>query len=100
MGLPGSAGIAGPQGPKGDTGPMGLTGPAGAAGAPGTPGAAGGGLFSGATIIVPDGVTVPAGFSCLAQKVRFRHDDEADADHHKAVGDDDATRWFRLCTKN
>jgi hypothetical protein len=91
MGLPGSPGIAGPQGPKGDTGPMGLTGPAGAAGSD---------LFSGATIILSDGVTVPAGFTCLGQKVRFRHDDEGDADHHKSVSDDDATRWFRLCTKN
>ena len=94
MGLPGAMGATGPQGvqgPKGDTGPA---GPAGATGASGV------GLFPGATILVPQGVTVPAGFSCAAQKVRFRHDDESDVDHHREVAADDATRWFRLCSKN
>jgi type I restriction enzyme M protein len=41
-------------------------------------------------------VPVPAGFSCAAQKIRFRHEDESDVDHHREIADDDATRWFRL----
>jgi hypothetical protein len=45
-------------------------------------------------------VPSPAGFTCAAQSVRFRHEDESDVDHHREVVDDDATRWFRLCTKN
>jgi hypothetical protein len=58
------------------------------------------GLFPGAIVLVPKGVTVPAGFTCAAQSVRFRHEDESDVDHHREVADDDATRWFRLCSKN
>ena len=89
-GAVGPAGAMGAQGPKGDTGP---------AGAPGAAGAPGVGLFSGAIVLVPPGVTVPAGFSCAPGKVRFRHDDEDDVEHHRQVADDDFTRWFRLCTK-
>lgn len=95
-GLPGAGGAAGPQGPMGATGPAGPAGPIGATGAAGSPGV---GLFSGATVLVPGGVTVPAGFYCAPAKVRFRHDDEVDGDHHRPVDDDDWSRWFRLCTK-
>ncbi len=102
-GLQGPAGLTGPQGPIGLTGPQGAagpTGPQGPKGDTGSAGAAGAGLFPGATIIVPVGVKVPAGFTCLGQRVRFRHDDESHAEHHTDVLDDDATRWFQLCTKN
>ena len=74
---------------------MGLpVGPTGATGATGV------GLFPGATILVPQGVTVPAGFTCAAQAVRFRHADKSGVDHQRDTADDDATRWYRLCSKN
>jgi Collagen triple helix repeat (20 copies) len=118
LGLTGPQGAQGPQGPKGDTGPLGLqgalgltgpqgaqgvqgpkgdTGPIGPAGPAGQPGAAGLGYFTGALVVVPPGVTVPPGFTCLPEKIRFRHEDEEDVDHHRARIDDNDSRWFQLC---
>jgi hypothetical protein len=111
-GTNGATGPTGAQGPTGDTGPMGpagavgpagvqgLTGPKGDTGPAGPPGSSDGGLFPGAMVLVPNGVTVPAGFTCAPTLVRFRHDDESDIDHHREVIDDDANRWYRLCAKN
>jgi hypothetical protein len=58
------------------------------------------GLVPGAIILWPKGVPAPAGYTCAAQSVRFRHEDEGDVDHRREVVDDAATRWFRLCSKN
>ena len=105
-GAKGDTGPMGPQGvagPKGDTGPMGSQGATGAqgpqgvqgamglTGAQGNTGPQGVGLFPGATILVREGVTVPAGFTCTGKKTRVRFDGESD---------DAPSPRFLLCTKN
>ena len=76
-GPPGPQGPAGPQGPQGQPGvqgsqglpgPIGPRGPAGPAGPQGLEGPRGEGLVSGSLLMLPEGVTPPAGYALLGSQ--------------------------------
>lgn len=72
-GPPGPQGPAGPEGPQGPPGPMGPPGPAGPAGPQGLQGAQGEGLVSGSLLLLPEGVTPPAGYQLIGtQQMNLR----------------------------